>query len=386
MAVSSVPRGAAASMRRNPAAAWRHLDVSLIGAVLAVASLGALMIFSATRRALIETGGDPHQFLKRQVLFIAVGLVAMAAVMIVDYRNTKESSLLVYGAVVASLVLVLTPLGSEIRGIRAWFVLGPFQIQPAEFAKLATIVAVAGYCAAHRGDLDGRRLIVSLVIAAVPMGLIYLQPDVGTMLVFVIIAMGMLLVAGAQPRHIAALTVSGIVVLGMALQTGFIELDDYQRDRFTAFIDPAGDVQRSSYNLDQAKTAIGGGGFAGAGLFQGTQTNLRYVPEQQTDFIFTVVGEELGFLGGGTLLMLYAIICWRIWRAAQVAKDHFGTLLCTGVLVMLLFHVFQNVGMTMGIMPITGIPLPLMSYGGSATIMTFMAIGLVLNVHMRRFS
>jgi len=163
-------------------------------------------------------------------------------------------------------------------------------------------------------------------------------------------------------------------------------IEDYQRERLTAFLDQEGDLQRSTYNLDQSRTAIGAGGLTGAGLFEGTQTNLSYVPEQETDFIFTVVGEELGFLGAATLLLMYAIVVWRTWRSAQLARDLFGTLICIGVLAMLVFQIFENVGMTMGIMPITGIPLPLMSYGGSSTLATFAAMGLVLNVHMRRFS
>jgi rod shape determining protein RodA len=163
-------------------------------------------------------------------------------------------------------------------------------------------------------------------------------------------------------------------------------IEDYQKDRLTEFASPGGDKTGTGYNVEQSKTAIGAGGLTGAGLFQGTQTKLQYVPEQQSDFIFTVVGEELGFVGCATLLLLYAVLAWRIWHAAKVAKDTLGTLVCVGVLAMIVFQVFENVGMTMGIMPITGIPLPFMSYGGSSTLMMFAAIGLVSNVHMRRFS
>jgi rod shape determining protein RodA len=196
--------------------------------------------------------------------------------------------------------------------------------------------------------------------------------------------MGMLVVAGARPRHMAALTLLGIAAVVMVFQLGVLKA--YQVDRLGAFLDPAGDTQRSTYNLNQSKIAIGSGGLTGKGLFKGTQTNLSYVPEQETDFIFTVVGEELGLVGSGALLALFAVAIWRIWRTASLAKDQFGSLVCIGVLAMLVFQIFENVGMTMGIMPITGIPLPFVSYGGSATISYFAAIGLVLNVHMRRFS
>jgi len=193
----------------------------------------------------------------------------------------------------------------------------------------------------------------------------------------------LLLVAGTSPRVLVALAMLGVVGVIAVFQLNLIE--DYQKDRLTQFASPGGDVAGTGYNVEQSKISIGNGGLTGAGLFKGTQTKLNYVPEQQSDFIFTVVGEELGFMGCATLLVLYGVMAWRIWHAAQVAKDLLGTLICVGVLAMLLFQVFENVGMTMGIMPITGIPLPFMSYGGSSTIACFVAVGLVLNVHMHRF-
>jgi rod shape determining protein RodA len=223
-----------------------------------------------------------------------------------------------------------------------------------------------------------------LLLAALPMGLIYLQPDLGTDLVIGAIIVGILVVAGARVRHIAVLFLLVAVAMVAVVQLGVLK--QYQLDRLGAFLDPKGDTQRAAYNLEQSKTAIGAGGLLGKGLGKGTQTNLSFVPEQSTDFIFTVVGEELGFVGGITLLALFAIVVWRTWRTATLSRDLFGTLVCVGVLAMLVFQIFENVGMTMGIMPITGIPLPLMSYGGSATLGSFAAIGLVLNVHMRRFS
>jgi rod shape determining protein RodA len=282
------------------------------------------------------------------------------------------------------LVLVLSPLGSSTRGAQAWFQFGSFQLEPSEWAKLALIVCVAAYCATHRGDLDGRRLLAVIGLSAVPMALIYLQPDLGTDLVFGGILIGVLVVAGARPRHIAALVLIAVVGMVAVVQLGVLK--QYQVDRLTAFANPTNDPQHTAYNLSQAKAAIGSGGLFGRGLFKGTQTNLSFVPEQQTDFIFTVVGEELGFVGAFTLLALFAVVVWRTWRTATLARDLFGTLLCVGVLAMLVFQIFENVGMTMGIMPITGIPLPFMSYGGSSTVANFAAVGLVLNVHMRRFA
>jgi len=282
-------------------------------------------------------------------------------------------------------VLVISPLGTEVKGAQSWFAFGSFQLQPAELAKLAAIVALAAYCADHRGDLDGRRFFVALGIAAVPMALVMLQPDLGSTLVFVAVIMGVLLVAGARPRHIAALSLVGAIGVIGILQLDVLE--GYQKERLTAFATEGGaDRQGAAFQLAQAKTTVASGGLAGAGIFEGTQTKLGFVPEQQTDFIFTVVGEELGFLGSATLLVLYGVIVWRLWRTGLLARDGFGTLVCTGVLAMLMFHVFQNMGMAMGIMPITGIPLPLMSYGGSATITVFAALGLAMNVHMRRFA
>jgi rod shape determining protein RodA len=275
-------------------------------------------------------------------------------------------------------------LGSRTKGAQAWFQLGSFKFEPGEWAKIVLILCVASYGASHRGELSGRQIAVVLGLAALPMALIELQPDLGTNLVFLSILMAVLLVAGARPRHIAVLTVLGIIGVVAVLQLGVLK--QYQVDRLTAFLHPTGDVRGTTYNLHQSVQAISSGGMTGKGLFKGTQTNLGFVPEQHTDFIFTVVGEELGLIGALTLLSLFAIVVWRTWRTASLARDLFGTLLCVGVLAMLVFQIFENIGMTMGIMPITGIPLPFMSYGGSATIASFVGIGLVLNVHMRRFS
>lgn len=383
---SGFGRQSAGRLSSNPASPWRHLDLGLVGCVVAIAAMGVLMVYSATR----GPGGDQPfdaSIAKRQALFMLVGLVVLAVTTAIDYRRLRDFSLLAYGGACLLLMAVVSPLGSERKGTQAWFALGPFQLQPSEVTKLALILGLATLLAQFRDEVDLRRLGACVLLVGFPLGLIMLQPDLGTALVVVAVAAGMLLVGGAQMKHMAALALAGILCAGVVLQSDM--LADYQVARLTTFLNQDGDAasgQRERYNLDQSKIAIGAGGTFGRGLFEGSQTRLNNVPEQHTDFIFTAVGEELGFVGAGTLLALFAVLIWRIWRTAQLARDDFGSLVCVGVLSMLLFQIFENVGMTMGIMPITGIPLPLVSYGGSSTLVTFAALGLVLNVHSRRFS
>ena len=370
--------------RRSPTAAWRHVDVVLVVATLLLAGVGLLMVYSASHVKLEQEGLDAAYYLKRQGVWVLLGLGVMTLAASIDYRIYRDYAPILYVATLVVLLAVISPLGSSSRGTQAWFQLGPFQLQPSEFAKLVLIVCVAAYCANYRGELDWGRLLTIVGFAALPMALIYRQPDLGTALVFVGILIGMLLVAGAQARHMAVLTALGVIGVIAVFQLGILK--QYQVDRLGAFLDPENNQQESAYSVNQSKIAIGSGGFTGKGLFNGTQTKLAYVPEQNTDFIFTVVGEELGLLGSALVLALFALVVWRTWRAAALAKDLYGTLVCVGVLSMFVFQIFENVGMTMGIMPITGIPLPFLSYGGSATLASFAAIGLVANVHMRRFS
>jgi rod shape determining protein RodA len=361
-------------------AAWKHVDLVLLGCAAAVSALGALMILSSTR------GTDPDaydlSYLRRQVLFIGIGVVGMVLVTLVDYRRLRDFAWLPYLAMVLALGLVLSPLGTERRGTQAWFQLGPFQLQPAELAKVGTIFAMAALLARFEPPLSVRRLGLALALCAVPVALILAQPDLGTALVFVAIITGMVFVGGARMRHIVVLTAFGVVAIVGVLNSDLLE--DYQRDRLTEFLDQDQGLAAETYNLDQSKAAIASGAASGKGLFEGTQTRLGFVPEQHTDFIFTALGEELGFVGSATLLALFGLMCVRILRTAQIAQDRLGTLICAGVLSLLVFQVFQNVGMTMGIMPITGITLPFMSYGGSSVVASWLALGLVLNVHMRR--
>jgi rod shape determining protein RodA len=381
----SLGAGAASSRRGEYAAPWRHVDVSLIAAVLSIAGIGLLMVYSATNRKLAAQGIDPKFYIKRQLLFVFLGVAAMILTATFDYRKYRDFAPFIYGGAVLALAAVVSPLGASSKGHQAWFPLGSFQLQPSEMSKVAIVLCLAAYLGAVRdGGLGLRRLATVLALAGVPMALIMLQPDIGTDLVFGCILAAALVMGGIKPRHLAVLTV--IAVLGVAgvLKSGVMQ--QYQVDRLTAFLDQQGDTKGTTYNLQQSKIAIANGGFTGRGLGRGTQTNLSYVPEQNTDFVFTVVGEELGFVGSSLVLALFAFMMWRIWRAAALAKDQVGTVVCVGMLALLMFQVFENVGMTMGIMPITGIPLPFVSYGGSATLAYFVGIGLVLNVHMRRFS
>jgi rod shape determining protein RodA len=367
--------------RRKPPPVWRHADLLLLLAAAGISALGALMILSSTR------GTDPDaydlSYLRRQLVFIGMGFATMILVATVDYRRLRDWAWLPYGVVLFLLGLVLTGLGTERRGTQAWFQVGAFQLQPAELAKPVVIVAIAALFAHPEPPLAARWVGGALLALGLPMGLILLQPDMGTTLVFVAIAMGMLLVGGARLRHLVVVTAVGVIGVIGVFNSDMLE--DYQRARLTVFLEPDSRLTEEAYNGAQAQIALGSGGAGGKGLFEGTQTRLGNVPEQHTDFIFTALGEELGFVGCATVLGLFWVLCWRIWRTTQIARDRFGMLLCGGVLSMLVFQVFQNVGMTIGIMPITGIPLPFMSYGGSSTIASWAGLGLVLNVHMRRF-
>jgi rod shape determining protein RodA len=362
---------------------WRHLDPTLILTAILLAIYGLFMVYSATHQSLQTLGSDPGYYLKRQIVFLMLGLIAMIITATFDYRLTKVYAPITYGAVVFLLLLVLTPLGDEAQGAQRWIQLFGFEFQPSEVAKLAVVTGLSAYLSEIQGPIRLEHVWKAAGIAAVPMLLIFVQPDIGTMLVFAAVLIALLVVAGAKLRHIGVLFLVAVIGTLVAFNLGIVR--DYQIARLTAFIDPAADPLRAGYNKEQAEIAIGAGGLTGRGYLEGSQTNLDFVPEQHTDFIFTVVGEELGFIGAMALLGLFAVLIWRGFRTATISRDGYGTLLATGVVTMLAFQVFVNVGMTVGIMPITGIPLPLVSSGGTAMIVNFVAVGLVLNVHMRRF-
>jgi rod shape determining protein RodA len=363
----------------------RHLDPVLLVTVLALGIVGLVTIYSATHASLVAQRIDPGFYLKKQLTFVTLGIVVILVAASFDYRFVKVYAGIAYVASLALLVLVRTPLGTTIRGSQRWFQLFGFQLAPSELAKLALVAMLAAFLSQLRSsDLSLQDLYRATAIAAVPGLLVFLQPDLGTSIVLVAILVGILVVAGARARHLGVLALTAIVLIFGALQLGLVK--DYQIARLTAFFDPQNDPQRSDYNRTQAEIAIGSGGLFGTGYLKGTQTNLDFVPEQHTDFIFTVIGEEFGFVGAIFVLLLFALLIWRAVRIALLAKDPFGTYLAAGIASMLAIQVFVNVGMTLGIMPITGIPLPFVSYGGSSFLTNCAAVGLLLNVHMRRLA
>ena len=386
--VSPVPLGQRESFREKAfqrESPLRRLDWITVVCALALSTIGALLVWSATRSNLAAEDMDPTTYLKRHILNVCIGLALGTVAALVDYRMLRAYAPIVYIASTLGLIAVLSPLGVTINGAHSWIVIGGgFQIQPSEFAKVALVVGMAMILGEKRDNeadpRDGDVLLV-LAMAAVPMGLILLQPDFGTMMVFVFVILGVLAVSGAPTRWVA-----GLVLLGVLSGWGILHfhlLKDYQEKRLTAFANPDADPKFTGYNVKQAKIAIGSGRMTGKGLFQGTQTNGQFVPEQQTDFVFTVAGEELGFVGAGAILLLLGMILWRGTRIAMNAGDMFGTLVAAGVVSWFAFQSFVNIGMTLGIMPVTGLPLPFVSYGGSAMFANFMAIGLLCNVKMR---
>ena len=374
------PSGRALASERS---VLRHVDVALVLAFLALAGFGLLMVYSATHQTLREFGQDPGFYLKKQALFLVVGVGAMVLAAAVDYRLLKVYAPFIYGLAVLLLVLVQTPLGSTALGAQRWFEVAGFQFSPSMFARLGLIIAVSAYLSELKSDLGLREVLTVTGLAGLPMALVFVQPDIGTTIILAAIMVAALVVAGARARHLAVLALAALIALFGAFQLHIVK--DYQVQRLTSFLDPQADALAAGYNRQQAEIAIGAGGLTGRGYLKGTQTNLDYVPAQHTDFIFTVVGEELGFLGATALLALFAVVLWRALRVGLLAKDPQGTFLAVGVGAMLATQVFVNVGMTIGIMPITGIPLPFISYGGSALIADCVGIGLLLNVHARRF-
>ncbi len=363
---------------RDLSSPWRHVDVALLIVTGLIAAIGLVMVYSATRRFDGGTG-----VVARQAVFVVIGVVAMGVISLVDYRRIADWWPIIYTAGIVLLLGVMTPLGSRVNGTRGWYQFGPVVLQPAELGKLATIVAVASFLGSV-DEVDLRRLGMALGLIGAPVLLTLLQPDLGSALVFIVAGLGMLVVAGVKMRHLAVLLLLGVVAVFGILSSD--TLDQYQKDRLLSFASPDSVSEEAGYNVKQAQTAISSGGLTGYGFGEGPSTRLGYVPAQQTDFIFTVVGEEFGFVGAGTLVLLFGVMIWRIWRIAQLAADPMGMLLCVGVLSMLLFHIFENIGMNLGIMPITGIPLPLVSQGGSSVMASFVALGLVQSVHMHRFA
>ena len=367
----------------------RHLDLMLILIVGLITVAGFFLLYSATKTTLIGENQSQYARVVKQAITAAIGLVVMLLLCTFDYRFLKVYAGFIYAGILLMLVAVRIPglgnggVGWE-AGAQRWFAFGGFQITPSEFVKVGIIIMLAAVLSELRSPVPGLRDVLRVcVIAAIPTALVFLQPDVGTTIVLVVVLGAMLVVAGTRMRHLAALALVAIVALVLAFQLGFIKT--YQLNRLKGFLDPAANSATTNYNRQQAEIAVGAGGLFGRGYLAGTQTNLDFVPDQWTDFIFTVTGEEFGFVGSTIFLGLYALLIWRAIRIAQLSKDPFGTYLASGIAAMFAIQMFVNVGMVIGIMPITGIPLPFVSYGGSQMLANFAAVGILLNVHMRRF-
>lgn len=376
----------AASKKRGETI-WTGLDWILIGAVAALTVIGALLVWSATSSHDELTGGDSTAYLSKQIVNIVVGAVLGALVASTDHRWLRLWAPALYLASIVGLLLIYVPaIGATINGSHSWLLIGGLSIQPAEFAKFGVIVGMALVLAeriegANRDDVRASDLLPALAIAAVPALLILAQPDLGTLMVLIAVVFGVLVVAGTPKRWLVGLLVAAAAVVGLAIVSGLLE--EYQLLRFSAFTDPTLDPRGAGYNTMQARIAIGNGGLLGQGLFHGSQTQSGFVPEQHTDFVFTVAGEELGLLGAGLIVALFIVVLWRGLRIARNASDRFGQLAAIGIVAWFGFQSFQNIGMCLGIMPVTGVPLPFVSSGGTSLFASMMAIGLLLNIHRR---
>ncbi len=354
----------------------RNVDWPLLFFSLVLTLFGLVAIYSATRGL---DGGSTFVF--KQAGFLVVGLVALTVVAWTDYSIFRNFLGLVGIATGAILVLVLL-VGTNVKGTRGWFILGPLSLQPAEFAKLSLVIILSALFTGRTGNVEAPRIMAALAVLGGIAVLVLAEGETGSLLVYCFIALGVFFAAGVPLRVVLLLIVSGVVTFALIFSLGLLK--NYQEDRLTAFLDTDAVAQGAGYNQRQSEAAVGSGGVTGQGLFQGPQTQNGFVPEQETDFIFTVIAEELGFVGAASILALEALILVRVFRIAQLARDSFGTLICVGVFSMLLLQVFQNVGMTLKLMPVTGITLPFVSYGGSSLLTSFLAIGLVQSVAIHR--
>jgi rod shape determining protein RodA len=372
--------------RRSATSSFGNFDKLLTFSVVGLLLIGTMLVYAGTREWFRSYGLDPEYYFKRHTLNIIIGGLLAYGTTLIDYRLLRAYTPIVWLAAVFGLIIVLIPgLGSEINGARAWISLpGGFQLQPAELAKIAIIVGMAMILAdREQSDKDPTDLDVlkALAIAAVPVLLIVAQPDLGTVLIISAAVVAMIGASGAPARWVIGLLLAAIVGVFAAVQTGAVS--SYQVARLQSFVDPSADPQATGYQLRQSRITIGSGGLLGKGLFEGPQTNGRFVPEQQTDFIFTVAGEELGFVGCSIILFLYTLFFIRAFAICRRSSDLFGRLVCIGVIAWFAFQTFENIGMTMGLMPMTGVPLPFLSYGGSSMFANLIGVGLLQNVHAR---
>ncbi len=361
-----------------------HIDYGLAAAMVVLGVFGDFMAYSASRTALVDAGVNPHYYMERQGFFVILGVIAMTIVAHIDYRRLEVLATPLYVCSFFALAGVFV-VGKSSLGAQRWYNLGFVQIQPSEFTVLFIILAVATFCDRRSEGLRMYDVVRLLVMAVAPLGLIVLQPDLGTAIILVLVVAGMMVVAGVPPRFMTFLSIAGSAGLAAAVYLDLLK--KYQVDRFVSFLNQNSTnaaIAPLLYEVHNAKSAIGAGGIWGAGLFKGLQTVLGFVPEQRTDFIFTAIGEQLGFVGSTSVIVLLAFIGWRMWVIGRHSKDMMGRLLCIGIFIFFSFSCFENIGMTMGIMPVTGIPLPLLSYGGSSAVVFYIAGGLMLSVSRRQ--
>ena len=376
------------TMRSRRIGIVERLNLHHFDGLMLAAGLGliAFSIFTLAQATGDDVPGDPLYFVLRQLTYALIGLALMFTVARIDYARFRELRVGIYSLMISTIVLVLL-FGAAARGSRRWIELPYFRFQPSELAKLLLIVSLAAFVIERtRRGHDLRQTARLLAVGLVPAGLVFLQPDLGTGIVLGVITVAILFLAGVPWQHFAALGAVAAVVAALTLvvapAAGVPILKDYQEERLTSFLNPSDDPSDASYQTNQAKIAIGAGGKTGRGD-QATQTELKFLPERHTDFIFAVIGERYGFMGAAFVLSLYALLVWRALRLLTLSKNLYGTLIAGGIAAMLMFQVLVNVGMNMGIMPVTGITLPLMSYGGSSVLVTFIAIGILQSIHVQ---
>lgn len=366
----------------------KFIDKPFLIVLAAIIIFGLVVLVSATK----AISSNPFYYLRIQIIAIFIGLAISIFIIRYDYSQMTKYNYLIYGTAILLLVLTLV-IGEESRGTVGWINLGPLPaFQPAEFTKIMLIIAFADFLSRRKGNLNTlAELLPCFIFMAIPFALIMLQPDLGTALVYIVITVVMMFVAGANPRIMITLILSAVAIVALSLFLHFqygmsLPLEDYQLKRLTVFIDPYDDGQGgrgAGWNTIQSLIAIGSGGLFGKGLYNGTQVQLNFLPEHHTDFIYAVIGEELGFIGAAAIILLYGLLLLRAVYIAYNAKDFYGTLIVIGISAMWFFHIYENIGMSIGIMPITGIPLPFLSYGGSSMLTNIIAVGIILSVNIR---
>jgi len=378
----------------------RRLDWTLLLAVLALCAFGLVMVYSATRAAETTGLGPPSPLAARQARWRVVGIAAFVVASAFHYGTIARWHVPIYAGALALLIAVLV-VGRAPTGAASWIAIGSFHLQPSELAKIAVMLSLAVFLSRRMDSIGRLRLVLlSLLIPAVPVLLVLLQPDFGTALVIIAIWFGALYLAGAKARHLGLVLAAGVALFALmwnlnrlplqdaprpiATIIAKVALKDYQKRRLTIFLNPQADPLGAGYHIIQSRLAVGSGQVFGRGLFRGTQSRLRFIPERHTDFIFSVAGEELGLVGSVATVALFLFLFWRGVRIAMRARDSLGTLIAAGAISMLIFHAIVNIGMSVNVMPITGLPLPFVSYGGSNLLASFVAFGLLQNVHMRR--